>query len=125
DDNGQITHPHYQPYIDKAPLFLRGDLEREKLRSFIRKHVVRGDEAELLYRIEKGRIKPSKMLADSLARMLKGNREFVLVDDQKVVYETALALARTAGPENKQVLIVRGGPGTGKSVVAINLLVEL
>lgn len=125
DDNGQITHPHYQPYIDKAPLFLRGDLEREKLRSFIRKHVVRGDKAELLYRIEKGRIKPSKMLADSLARMLKGNREFVLVDDQKVVYETALALARTAGPENKQVLIVRGGPGTGKSVVAINLLVEL
>ena len=65
------------------------------------------------------------MLADSLVKMLKGNREFVLVDDQKVVYETALALARGASAERKQVLIVRGGPGTGKSVVAINLLVEL
>src|SRR5690606_33712517 len=77
------------------------------------------------YRIENGRIKPSKMLADSLVRMLRGNREFVPVDDQKVVYETALALARGATPGSKQVLIARGGPGTGKSVVAINLLVEL
>lgn len=125
DDNGEITHAHYQPYIEKAPLFLRGEDECEKLRAFIRQHVTRGDDADLLYRIENGRIKPSKMLADSLVRMLKGNREFVLIDDQKVVYETALALARGAGAGNKQVLIVRGGPGTGKSVVAINLLVEL
>ena len=125
DDNGEITHSHYQPYIEKAPLFLRGKAERERLRTFIRQHVKRGDNAELLYKIENGRIKPSKMLADSLVRMLKGNREFVLVDDQKVIYETALALARSARPDHKQVLIVRGGPGTGKSVVAINLLVEL
>ena len=125
DDNGEITHSHYGPYIEKAPLFLRGDQEREKLRAFIRQHVKRGDDAGLLYKIENGRIKPSKMLADSLVRMLRGNKEFVLVDDQKVVYETALALARGATTDSKQVLIVRGGPGTGKSVVAINLLVEL
>ena len=65
------------------------------------------------------------MLADSLARMLKGNQEFVLVDDQKVAYETSLALARCASADAKQVLIIKGGPGTGKSVVAINLLVAL
>ena len=125
DDNGEINHAHYRPYIEKAPLFLRGEAEREKLRGFIRRHVKHGDDAGLLYRIENGRIRPSRMLADSLDAMLKGNREFVLVDDQKVVYETALALARHADADNKQVLIVRGGPGTGKSVVAINLLVEL
>ena len=85
----------------------------------------RGDNAELLFKIENGRIRPSKMLADSLAKMLKGNQEFVLVDDQKVVYETALALARRASADAKQVVIVKGGPGTGKSVVAINLLVAL
>ena len=65
------------------------------------------------------------MLADSLAGMLKGNREFVLVDDQKVVFETCLAKAAAASSERKQVVIVRGGPGTGKSVVAINLIVQL
>jgi DUF2075 family protein len=124
-EDGIINHPHYAPYIEKAPLFLRGDGERQRLRDFIKQHVKHGDKAELLYKIENGRIRPSKMLADSLAKMLKGNREFVLVDDQKVVYETALALARRADVDAKQVAIIKGGPGTGKSVVAINLLVAL
>lgn len=124
-EDGVINHPHYAPYIDKAPLFLRGDAERERLRGFIKRHVRRGDNAELLYKVENGRIRPSKMLADSLGKMLRGNQEFVLVDDQKVVYETALALARIARSDAKQVAIVRGGPGTGKSVVAVNLLAEL
>ena len=120
-----IDNAHYAPYMDKAPLFLRGPAERERLRAFIKQHVRHGDNADLLYKIEKGRIRPSKMLAYSLAKMLKGNREFVLIDDQKVVYETCLSVARQASATNKQVVIIRGGPGTGKSVVAINLLVAL
>lgn len=125
DDDGVISHPHYAPYIEKAPLFLRGEQERKRLRGFIKQHVKYGDNAELLYKIENGRIRPSKMLADSLVKMLKGNQEFVLVDDQKVVYETALALSKRATSAKKQVAIIKGGPGTGKSVVAINLLVAL
>jgi DUF2075 family protein len=124
-EDGIINHKHYGPYIEKAPLFLRGEDERQRLRDFIKQHVKRGDNAELLFKVDSGRIRPSKMLADSLARMLKGNQEFVLVDDQKVAYETALALARCARSDAKQVVIVKGGPGTGKSVVAINLLVAL
>lgn len=123
--DGVIDAPRYAPYLDKAPLFLRGPSERTKLRDFIKRHVPRGDDAAALYRIEQGRIRPSKMLADSLAGMLKGNTEFVLVDDQKVVYETCLSKAHAATPGRKQVVIVRGGPGTGKSVVAINLIVAL
>lgn len=123
--DGVIDAPRYAPYIDKAPLFLRGPSERRKLQAFIKQHVKGGDGAEALYRIEQGRIRPSKMLADSLVGMLKGNREFVLIDDQKVVYETCLAKARLASEKRKQVVIVRGGPGTGKSVVAINLIVAL
>jgi DUF2075 family protein len=57
--------------------------------------------------------------------MLTGNREFLMIDEQKLVYETALHLAKHSGGTRKNVLIVDGGPGTGKSVVAINLLVEL
>jgi KaiC/GvpD/RAD55 family RecA-like ATPase len=57
--------------------------------------------------------------------MLAGKQEFVLVDDQKVVYETALSLAKCSTDQSKQVVIIQGGPGTGKSVVAINLLVAL
>ena len=124
-DDGVIRHPHYAPYLEKAPVFLDGAGELDKLRAFIKQHVRKGDRGALLYEIAEGRIRPSKMLADCLVKMLKGNREFVLVDDQKVVYETCLARADQASDARRQVVIVRGGPGTGKSVVAVNLLVEL
>lgn len=124
-EDGVIRDPHYAAYLEKAPVFLHGENELNRLRDFIKQHVRKGDKGDLLYRIENGRIRPSKMLADSVAKMLKGNREFVLIDDQKVVYETCLAKAAQASNERKQVVIVKGGPGTGKSVVAINLLVEL
>lgn len=122
-EDGVIRNQFYAEYINKAPVFLKSDAV--KLREFIKKHVRYGDRSNILYRIENGKIKPSKMLADSITKMIKGNQEFVMIDDQKVVYENAIALAKHASQKNKQVLIVKGGPGTGKSVVAINLLVEL
>jgi DUF2075 family protein len=118
-----ILNEFYKDYIDRAPVFLRSD--SSELRDFIKRFVKYGDKNKVLYQIENGRIRPSKQLADSLSSMLAGNQEFVLIDDQKLVYETALKLAREATDEVKNVLIVTGGPGTGKSVVAINLLVEL
>ena len=124
-DDGVIRHAHYAAYLDKAPVFLDGTEELGKLRTFIKQHVRRGDQGKLLYEIENGRIRPSRMLADSLAKMLEGNQEFILVDDQKIVYETCLAKAAQASNACKQVVIVKGGPGTGKSVVAVNLLVGL
>lgn len=119
-----IKNVFYKEYLDKAPVFLEGDAEKEKLKLFIKQFVKKGDHSKIMYRIDGGKIKPSKSLADSMEKMLKGNKEFVLIDDQKVVYENALSLARHSSPVNKKVLIVEGGPGTGKSVVAINLLVK-
>ena len=124
-DDGIISHGNYADYMAKAPLFLRGDEERARLRTFIKQHVKHGDNANLIYQMENGRIRPSKMLVDSLAKMLKGNREFILIDEQKVAFENAIAAAKRASVDNKQVVIIQGGPGTGKSVIAINLLVQL
>jgi len=124
-DNGVLTDGFYAHYVQLAPVFLKGDAERTRLCDFIKLHVHFGDRRNLLYRIENGRIRPSKGLVDSLTGLLAGKQEFVLVDDQKVVYETALSLATRATVISKQVVIVQGGPGTGKSVVAINLLVAL
>lgn len=118
-----ITNDFYKDYIEKAPVFLRPDVL--KLQSFIKKFVKYGDGGEILYDIDNGKIRPSKALADSLSSMLEGNQEFVLIDDQKLVYEKSLKLAKESSSKNKNVLIVEGGPGTGKSVVAINLLTEL
>jgi len=118
-----LTNDFYKEYTNKAPLFLKPDAV--KLQNFIKKFVKYGDKGDVLYAIEHGKIRPSKALADSLASMLQGNQEFTLIDDQKLVYETALKLARESTEINKNVLIVEGGPGTGKSVVAINLLTEI
>lgn len=122
-EDGVINDPIYDEWTQKAPAFFREDVF--KLRDFIKKYVKYGDQGTLMYEIENGKIRPSKSLADSLASMLNNNKEFVLIDDQKLVYETALQQAKEATDEVKNVLIVKGGPGTGKSVVAINLLVEL
>jgi len=123
EQDDQLTNEFYEPYITRAPLFFKTD--KQKLREFIKKHIRKGDNTEIMYRIENGKIRPSKALADSLLSMLKGNEEFIMIDDQKLVYETALAGAKRAGDDQKNVLIVKGGPGTGKSVVAINLLVGI
>lgn len=124
-DGGDILDPFYARYVELAPVFLAGDAERAKLRAFIARHVRNGDRGELIYRIDHGRIRPSRRLIDALKGMMAGKREFVLIDDQKLVYETALAKAQRARSGSKQVVIVDGGPGTGKSVVAVNLLAAL
>lgn len=123
EEENVLDNNIYHNHLKKAPLFLRNDVLR--LQNFIKKFVKYGDEGDVLYAIENGKIRPSKALADSLSSMLEGNQEFVLIDDQKIVYETALSLAKESTDSNKNVLIVEGGPGTGKSVVAINLLTEL
>ena len=123
-DNDPICSSQYEEYIKKAPIFGTNDFE--KLRKFIKRYIVEGDDRELLYKLQNGRIRPSKRLQDSLSKMLQGNKEFNMIDEQKVIYEDAIRMAiDTVSNNDKNVLVVQGGPGTGKSVLAINLLVEL
>jgi hypothetical protein len=122
-DDNVVKNSFYSDYLQKAPVFCKG--EKEKLQNFITRFIKHGDKTNIMYRIDNGEIRPSKNLADSMVSMIKGNQEFIMIDDQKIVYETALSLARKSSKSNKNVLIVEGGPGTGKSVVAINLLVQI
>lgn len=124
EDDDTLLSNNYKEYTDKAPLFGHNDVIN--LRNFIKRYIESGDDGNILYEIDHGRIRPSKMLQDSLRNMLKGNREFYMIDNQKIVYEYALRNAiDTISKNEKNVMIVRGGPGTGKSVLAVNLLVEL
>ncbi|TDF95378.1 DUF2075 domain-containing protein [Paenibacillus piri] len=123
-ENDPLTNELYQNYLMEAPVFTKGDAL--KLRGFISLYIKKTDRKKSLYLIEHGKIKPSKSLQDALLKMLDGNEEFVMIDEQKVVYETAVQMAAKAQTgDKKQVLIVVGGPGTGKSVLGINLLVKL
>ena len=114
----------YSPYYEEAPVFTKGQIS--DIRDYIKKTVVKGDKKETLYKIENGKIRPSKSLQNSISSMLKGNKEFVMIDEQKVVYEEILRLSEMCQKDfKKRTVIVKGGPGTGKSVIAVNLLAEL
>lgn len=121
-----LRSPHYQNHVEKAPLFLKS--EAAKLTGFIKRFIAKGDSGSIVYEIESGNIRPSKALADAVVGMIKGKQEFVLIDEQKDVYEIVKSKTIDSSENEsvgKVVVIVEGGPGTGKSVVAINLLVNI
>lgn len=120
-----LINSTYDEAINLAPIFIETDYE--KLRRFIEKYIKYPSKKDLLYVIENGKIKPSKMLVEALGSMLNNNEEFVLIDEQKVVSESLYKIATKfqGVQDKKQVIIVEGGAGTGKSVIAIDLLGKL
>ncbi len=63
----------YKEHLDKAPAFLKRDAD--KLRRFIQQHVRKGDQNQIIYRIENGRIRPSKSLTEHLSSLLEGSQD--------------------------------------------------
>ena len=124
DEDDPLDDPIYADYLSDAPAFTKGDVS--KLRKYIKDVLKRGDNNEIIYEIDGGRIKPSKSLQDAVVGMLEHNPEFNLIDDQKVTFERVMELSRRCEEDGKKrTLIARGGPGTGKTVIAINLLARL
>lgn len=123
-DNDPVDDDRYKPYYSEAPVFTKGQVI--SLRDFIKKCVTKGDNKEILYKIDHGAIRPSKSLQNSIASMIKGNEEFVMIDEQRVAYEEILKFSSLCMRDHqKRTIICKGGPGTGKSVIAVRLLAEL
>jgi hypothetical protein len=118
-----ILDEKFDFYLDKAPVFTMYDELR--LTEYIKKHIKYGDKLLTVKRIDESVLSPSKSLQDCLLSMMNNNQEFVLIDDQKVIFEEIMHCARLSSVDSqKRTIVVKGGPGTGKSVVAINLLVQ-
>jgi DUF2075 family protein len=118
-----INDPRYADKLAKAPVFIKGQLA--DLQGLIKNKIRRGAGTEMLRRVDGSPIRPSKQLAEAVGSMLEGNEEFVLLDEQKTVLEKIINAATKAQVDKKQVLIIKGGPGTGKSVISINALAKL
>lgn len=111
----------YKKIVEEAPIYFRDD--QQKLEEFISKYVSKGKGADILYQIESGKIKPTKKLINHVTELFKGNQAFILLDEQKVAFERTRTIVQD---ENiKSVVIIKGGPGTGKSVISVNLLGQL
>lgn len=119
-----ICDSRYSAAIKDAPVFLEQD--GSKLSEFIAGKVRHASEKNLFDIIESGKLKPSKSLQDTVGSILNGNKEFEMIDEQQVAYAKILSLvSRKIDDSRKHTIIVQGGPGTGKSVIAINLLAKI
>ena len=119
-----LDSPIYKEWTDEAPFFIKSQVKEFNtfVKSFVTKRSTRGD---VLYLIDNGRIRPTKALQDTLVSMVKGNKEFVLLDEQIVIYDMCLkTMSKCLADGKKRTMVIQGGPGTGKSVMAVNLLME-
>lgn len=125
EENRQnLCSDRYASIISVSPVFLARD--GSKLGSFISNYVRHRSSKNLFDIIEHGKLKPSKSLQTEVGSILLGNSAFEMVDEQQVAYATVLARVEKAALDNrKHTIIVKGGPGTGKSVIAVNLLAKI
>jgi hypothetical protein len=72
------------------------------------------------------RAAPSRQLLSVAAAEIREREQFVLLDQQQLAYKLVLhATEQARASDSKTVVIVAGGPGSGKSVIALSLLGEL
>lgn len=113
------------PSSEQARMFTgqrKGDF-MDFLRTKLSTEVGGTDAADSLLGMKSG---PSKQLLTVVAAELQDRTQFVLLDEQRVAYELVLhEVERARASDSKCVIVVTGGPGTGKSVIALSLLGEL
>ena len=119
-----LANPIYKEWYTSAPFFIKNEVR--EFSDFVKKYVTKkSSKGDLLKLIDSGRIRPTKALQDSLVSMVKGNKEFMLLDEQAVVYDMCVkTMTQCKKDGKKRTIVIQGGPGTGKSVLAINLLME-
>lgn len=119
-----LEDPRYRHIVDESRLFLADDAD--ELSRYIEKYVRHRSRHDVLFLLEKGRIIPAPALVERVASMLEGNEEFDLLDGQNEAFQIIRhAIAGVATAAKRQVFIVHGGPGTGKSVIAVRLVAEV
>ena len=119
-----IFSKSFREVLTASPLFTADDVE--VLSTYLAEKVSAGNGLNILGRIEQGKYHPSKKLMDHVGGVIKGKSEYILLDEQLIVYEMIRASAKRGFHDRrKTILIVKGGPGTGKSVIAINLMSDL
>lgn len=111
------------PFIYNSPAFLNGD--GEKLKEFVKKYVSKKCH-EILFEITNAKTVPSDDFAKLIRDALSGNQMYTLDDRQSYALSTIVDTVRDAiYYDQKKTIIIKGGAGTGKSIIAVNALGQL
>ncbi|MCD4740024.1 DUF2075 domain-containing protein [archaeon] len=124
-DGEGLFAPQYSKIIERYPLYTKTDISRlaEKLKNVLAK----GDGFGIFNKFMRSPIKPSKKLMKQISKIVEENQqEFSLLNDQIVAKNAILHKIKQSEKQNeKNVVIIKGGPGTGKTVIALHILAEL
>ncbi|MFI6246524.1 DNA/RNA helicase domain-containing protein [Streptomyces sp. NPDC051016] len=116
--------------LDEVELSERGRMftadRRGEFLTYLQSKLAAASGAKAADELLLAKVQPSKQLMAVAAQEVREREQFVLLDEQRVAYETVLkAVERAHEADHKEVVIITGGPGTGKSVIALSLLGEL
>ncbi|MEP7027125.1 MAG: DUF2075 domain-containing protein [Candidatus Eisenbacteria bacterium] len=124
EDAASMRGVRFEGATTDAQFYVRGD--EDELAGLLHRDVGRGDGMSLLPKVIRGRYRPSMQLMDSVRRSLKASPVWTLLDEQRMAFNIVRGLTeRAAKTGEKAVIVVSGGPGTGKSVIAVHLMVSL
>jgi DUF2075 family protein len=122
-DGKGLHNPVYKELIAEFPLFTREDTK--VLGNKMRELLENGSGFEIFNRFMQSRLHPSKKLLENVHKIIKNDIVFSLLNEQLVAKNLIWARYRMADKKKeKSVILVHGGPGTGKSVIALNILAE-
>jgi len=111
------------PFVPNSPSFLEGDAE--KLKKFVSKYVSKKCH-NIIYEINKSKQIPSDDFASLIRGALDGNEMYSLDSSQQLALTTIVDTVRKAVYYNqKKTIIIKGGAGTGKSIIAVNAMGQL
>ncbi len=114
----------YKELIKKFPIFTKED--STDLANYLREKLANGMGKIIYERFINSPITPSKKLLDHTSDMINKRQIFNLVEEQITAYNTILKKVKELNKTNKKsVIIIKGGPGTGKSVIALEIMGEM
>jgi hypothetical protein len=124
DPKSPLYDSDFETLLALNPLFTGNQVT--KLAGFLEEHVVGPDDGSIIERVASTAFRPHKRLLDYVARVIQNEPVFTLLDEQLVAFNAIMDSVKSAGQNQQSVVfLVEGGPGTGKSVIAVNLVAEL
>lgn len=109
---------------ERYKTYSRDDVRQ--LADVLKKALCGGNGFSVFNKVISSRILPSKKLLDSAAEMVDaGNADYFSLLEEQIVAKNTILSALKKINRKKSVVLVKGGPGTGKTVIALHVLAEL
>lgn len=116
-----IKDRRFDSLLEISPTFLKTD--NQALLDFVSGILDKPDDGRIFKNLDGSDLKPTAILKNSVNSLILNNDKLALFDSQEVAFNAIIAKVKEAiENEKKSVFIVEGGPGTGKSLVALKIL---